>query len=65
MVDIGPERLKFAMLNFYQDMDAYDSPPPKPCVQVAPTVAVRSCRPGTTAGLEIWFEFGATVRADK
>ncbi|MEF8974377.1 MAG: ATP-dependent DNA helicase, partial [Haloarcula sp.] len=24
MVDIGPEKLKFAMLNFYQDMDAYD-----------------------------------------
>jgi len=30
MVDIGPEKLKFAMLNFYQDMDAYDGPPPKP-----------------------------------
>jgi len=30
MVDIDPEKLKFAMLNFYQDMDAYDGPPPKP-----------------------------------
>ncbi|WP_254272769.1 ATP-dependent DNA helicase [Haloarcula marina] len=30
MVDIGPEKLKFALLNFYQDMDAYDGPPPKP-----------------------------------
>ncbi|MDQ2073856.1 ATP-dependent DNA helicase [Haloarcula sp. H-GB4] len=30
MVDIGPEKLKFAMLNFYQDMGAYDGPPPKP-----------------------------------
>jgi DNA excision repair protein ERCC-2 len=30
MVDIGSEKLKFAMLNFYQDMDAYDGPPPKP-----------------------------------
>jgi len=29
MVDIGPQKLKFAMLNFYQDMDAYgpDGPP--------------------------------------
>ena len=30
MVDIGPEKLKFALLNFYQDMDAYDGPPPTP-----------------------------------
>ncbi|WP_324755814.1 ATP-dependent DNA helicase [Haloarcula sp. GH36] len=30
MVDIDPEKLKFAMLNFYQDRDAYDGPPPKP-----------------------------------
>ncbi|WP_276273388.1 ATP-dependent DNA helicase [Haloarcula litorea] len=30
MVDITPEKLKFAMLNFYQDMDAYDGGPPKP-----------------------------------
>ena len=30
MVDIDPEKLKFALLNFYQDMDAYDGPPPKP-----------------------------------
>jgi DNA excision repair protein ERCC-2 len=30
MVDIGPEKLKFALLNFYQDMNAYDGPPPKP-----------------------------------
>ena len=30
MVDIGPEKLKFALLNFYQDMCAYDGPPPKP-----------------------------------
>ncbi|MBX0349436.1 ATP-dependent DNA helicase [Haloarcula pellucida] len=30
MVDIGPEKLKFALLNFYQDLGAYDGPPPKP-----------------------------------
>jgi DNA excision repair protein ERCC-2 len=30
MVDIDPEKLKFALLNFYQDMGAYDGPPPKP-----------------------------------
>jgi len=30
MVDIDPEKLKFALLNFYQDMDAYDGPPPEP-----------------------------------
>ncbi|WP_424001641.1 ATP-dependent DNA helicase [Haloarcula salina] len=30
MVDIDPDKLKFAMLNFYQDMGAYDGPPPKP-----------------------------------
>ncbi|WP_411967606.1 ATP-dependent DNA helicase [Haloferax sp. YSSS75] len=30
MVDISPEKLKFAMLNFYNDHDAYDGDPPRP-----------------------------------
>jgi DNA excision repair protein ERCC-2 len=31
MVDIGPTKLKFAMLNFYQDMEAYgEDGPPQP-----------------------------------
>ena len=30
MVDLDPEKLKFAMLNFYQDMDGYDGDPPVP-----------------------------------
>ncbi|WP_435320008.1 ATP-dependent DNA helicase [Haloarchaeobius sp. TZWSO28] len=30
MLDIKPEKLKFAMMNFYQDMEAYDGPPPQP-----------------------------------
>ncbi|WP_435146627.1 ATP-dependent DNA helicase [Halobaculum sp. P14] len=30
LVDIGPEKLKFAMLNFYTDHDAYDGQPPEP-----------------------------------
>ncbi|MBX0295928.1 ATP-dependent DNA helicase [Haloarcula nitratireducens] len=30
MVDVAPDKLKFALLNFYQDMQAYDGPPPKP-----------------------------------
>jgi DNA excision repair protein ERCC-2 len=30
LVDINPEKLKFAMLNFYGDHDAYDGSPPKP-----------------------------------
>ena len=30
MLDIDPDKLKFAMLNFYQDLDGYDGPPPKP-----------------------------------
>ncbi|MFW6321477.1 MAG: ATP-dependent DNA helicase, partial [Halohasta sp.] len=30
LVDIDPGKLKFAMLNFYQDHDAYDGEPPKP-----------------------------------
>ncbi len=30
LIDIGPEKLKFAMLNFYTDHDAYDGPPPEP-----------------------------------
>ena len=30
MVDLDPEKLKFAMLNFYQDMDGYDGEPPAP-----------------------------------
>jgi DNA excision repair protein ERCC-2 len=30
LVDVGPEKLKFAMLNFYRDVDAYDGDPPQP-----------------------------------
>ncbi|MFC7205060.1 ATP-dependent DNA helicase [Haloferax namakaokahaiae] len=30
MVDISPAKLKFAMLNFYNDHDAYDGAPPRP-----------------------------------
>jgi len=30
LVDIDPAKLKFALLNFYQDMQAYDGPPPSP-----------------------------------
>ena len=30
LIDIDPEKLKFAMLNFYGDHDAYDGPPPEP-----------------------------------
>jgi len=30
MVDVDPTKLKFAMLNFYQGMDAYDGEPPTP-----------------------------------
>ncbi|MFC4549560.1 MULTISPECIES: ATP-dependent DNA helicase [Halorussus] len=30
MLDIGPEKLKFAMLNFFSDNDAWDGPPPTP-----------------------------------
>jgi DNA excision repair protein ERCC-2 len=30
LIDIDPEKLKFAMLNFYRDHDAYDGPPPDP-----------------------------------
>ena len=30
MVDLDPEKLKFAMLNFYQDMDGYNGEPPGP-----------------------------------
>ena len=29
-IDIDPEKLKFAMLNFYSDMDAWDGDPPTP-----------------------------------
>jgi DNA excision repair protein ERCC-2 len=29
-VDVQPEKLKFAMLNFYSDVDAYDGAPPQP-----------------------------------
>ena len=29
-IDIGPEKLKFAMLNFYTDMDAWGGDPPTP-----------------------------------
>jgi len=30
LLDVGPEKLKFAMLNFYTDLDAYDGSPPRP-----------------------------------
>ena len=30
LVDVQPPKLKFAMLNFYQEMDAYDGEPPSP-----------------------------------
>ncbi len=30
LVDLDPEKLKFAMLNFYGDHDAYDGSPPSP-----------------------------------
>jgi len=30
MVDVDPTKLKFAMLNFYQGIDAYDGAPPTP-----------------------------------
>jgi len=30
LLDIGPEKLKFSMLNFYADHDAYDGEPPAP-----------------------------------
>jgi DNA excision repair protein ERCC-2 len=30
LIDISPTKLKFAMLNFYQDHAAYDGPPPRP-----------------------------------
>jgi DNA excision repair protein ERCC-2 len=29
-VDVEPEKLKYAMLNFYRDLDAWDGPPPEP-----------------------------------
>jgi DNA excision repair protein ERCC-2 len=30
MIDVDPEKLKFGLLNFYQDRDAYDGDPPRP-----------------------------------
>jgi DNA excision repair protein ERCC-2 len=30
MTDVDPEKLKFGLLNFFSDMDAYDGEPPKP-----------------------------------
>jgi DNA excision repair protein ERCC-2 len=30
LVDVAPEKLKFSMLNFYADRDAYDGAPPRP-----------------------------------
>jgi DNA excision repair protein ERCC-2 len=30
LVDVPTEKLKFAMLNFYNDHDAYDGEPPRP-----------------------------------
>ena len=29
-IDVAPEKLKFALLNFYGDLDAYDGEPPRP-----------------------------------
>ena len=29
-IDIASQKLKYAMLNFYADMDAWDGPPPQP-----------------------------------
>ena len=30
LIDVAPEKVKFAMLNFYADLDAYDGDPPTP-----------------------------------
>jgi DNA excision repair protein ERCC-2 len=30
MIDVQPEKLKFGLLNFYQDMGGYDGDPPTP-----------------------------------
>ncbi|WP_135665283.1 ATP-dependent DNA helicase [Halorhabdus rudnickae] len=30
MIDVDPEKLKFGLLNFYRDLDAYDGEPPAP-----------------------------------
>jgi DNA excision repair protein ERCC-2 len=30
LIDVSPEKLKFAMLNFYADHEAYDGSPPEP-----------------------------------
>ncbi|PSQ59599.1 MAG: helicase, partial [Halobacteriales archaeon SW_9_67_25] len=30
MIDVEPGKLKFGLLNFYRDMDAYDREPPAP-----------------------------------
>jgi len=30
LLDVAPEKLKYAMLNFYSDHDAYDGDPPTP-----------------------------------
>jgi DNA excision repair protein ERCC-2 len=30
LVDVAPDKLKFAMLNFYRELDAYDGAPPEP-----------------------------------
>jgi len=30
LLDVAPEKLKFAMLNFYRDHDAYEEEPPTP-----------------------------------
>jgi DNA excision repair protein ERCC-2 len=30
MVDVAPGKLKFGLLNFFQDVDAYDGDPPAP-----------------------------------
>jgi DNA excision repair protein ERCC-2 len=30
MLDVQPDKLKFGLLNFYRDLDAYDGDPPTP-----------------------------------
>ncbi|KPN29826.1 hypothetical protein SY89_00544 [Halolamina pelagica] len=30
LIDMNPEKVKFGMLNFYADLDAYDGEPPRP-----------------------------------
>jgi DNA excision repair protein ERCC-2 len=30
MIDVAPEKLRFGLLNFYSDVDAYNGDPPTP-----------------------------------